>query len=57
MQCVHYMHESPTKSLIDSPKLNFETNANMSMHFFDLSIPLSLENFDANVPPYTFNFF
>jgi hypothetical protein len=28
----------------------------MSMHFFDLYIPLSLENFDANVFPSTFNF-
>jgi hypothetical protein len=29
----------------------------MSMHFFDPSIPLSLEDFDANVSPCTFNFF
>jgi hypothetical protein len=29
----------------------------MSMHFFDLYIPFSLENFDANVSPFTLNFF
>jgi hypothetical protein len=29
----------------------------MSMHFSDPFIPLSLENFDANVSPFTFNFF
>ncbi len=27
------------------------------MHFFDPSIPLSLEDFDANVSPCKFNFF
>jgi hypothetical protein len=37
--------------------LNFETNANMPVHFFDPSIPLSLEDFDANVSTCTFNFF
>jgi hypothetical protein len=29
----------------------------MSMYFFDPSIPLSLEDFDANVCPCTFFFF
>jgi hypothetical protein len=42
------------QNLLDYPKLNFETNANM--HFFYPSIPLNLEDFDANVPPCTFNF-
>jgi hypothetical protein len=53
----HYVHESPKEFLIDSPKLNFETSVNMFMHFFDPSIPLSLEDFDANVSPCAFNFF
>jgi hypothetical protein len=57
MQCAHYVHESLKEFPIDSPKLNFETSMNMFMHFFDPSIPLSLEDFDANVSPCAFYFF
>jgi hypothetical protein len=37
--------------------LNPKANANLLVHFFDLFILLSLEDFDANVSPFTFDFF
>jgi hypothetical protein len=44
------------KSPIDSTKLNREGDASMFVFFFDLSILLSLEDFDANVFVFTFDF-
>jgi hypothetical protein len=37
--------------------LNPKANANLLVHFFYPFIPLSLEDFDANVSPFTFDFF
>jgi hypothetical protein len=50
------LHESFVKSPIDSTKLNHEGNGGMFVVFFDLFILLSLEDFDANVFAFTFDF-
>jgi hypothetical protein len=38
VQYANYLHEPPTKSPSDSPKLNLKTNVDMSMHFLNPSI-------------------
>jgi hypothetical protein len=57
VQCVDYLHEFPIEFFVDSPMLNPKANANLLVHFFNLFIPLSLEDFDANVSPFIFDFF
>jgi hypothetical protein len=37
--------------------LNLKANANLFVYFFDPFILLSLEDFDANVSPFIFDFF
>jgi hypothetical protein len=50
------LHKSFVESPIDFPKLNHEGDVGMFVLFFDLSILLSLEDFDANVFAFTFDF-
>ncbi len=57
MQCIDYLHEFPIEYFVDFPKLNPKANVNLLVHIFDLFIPLSLKDFDANVSPFTFDFF
>jgi hypothetical protein len=50
------LHEFLVESLINSPKLNHEGDAGMFVLSFDISICLSLEDFDANVFAFIFDF-